>query len=151
MKNIFKNMDYVRNGGNSLREKNKIILLTHGGWGSALIKSMGLLVGKTENILDIALEPSMTLDQFITKVQTKVTEVDENTIVLTDIPGGTTSNVALRLTVQYPWTVISGVNALMLVETIMHQDEDINTEIISKILDAGRSSQKHLLVKLSEN
>lgn len=132
-----------------MREKNKIILLTHAGWGAALIKSMGLLVGRTENVFDISLEPNMTLEEFINRVKKEAGEINKNTIVLTDIPGGTTSNVALRLTNQYSWTVISGVNALMLVETIMHQNEDINAEIISKILDAGQNSQKHLKVSLS--
>ncbi len=132
-----------------MREKNKIILLTHAGWGAALIKSMGLLVGRTENVFDISLEPNLTLEEFINRVKKEAGEINKNTIVLTDIPGGTTSNVALRLTNQYSWTVISGVNALMLVETIMHQNEDINAEIISKILDAGQNSQKHLKVSLS--
>lgn len=134
-----------------MRNKNKIILLTHGGWGTSLIKSMGLLVGKTENVFDIGLEPTMTLTQYTNKVIKKAGSIDKNTIVLTDIPGGTTSNVALRLTMRYPWTVISGVNALMLVETIMHQNEDINAEIIKKILEAGQQSQKHLKIVIKKN
>lgn len=127
-----------------MREKNKIILLTHGGWGAALIKSMGLLVGKTENIMDIGLTANMTLDQYMLKIENSVMPVNKNTIVLTDIPGGTTSNEALRLTQKYPWTILSGVNALMLVETIMHQNEDITAEIVKKILEAGQQSQKNL-------
>lgn len=138
-----------KNGGIKLREKNKIILLTHDGWGKALIKSMGLLVGKTQNVLDIALNPEMTLNQYISEVQKKAEPIDRNTIVLTDIPGGTTSNVALKLTSKYPWKVFSGVNALMLVETIMHQDEDISDEIVQKILNAGKNSQKYLEVALN--
>jgi len=78
------------------------------------------------------------------KIENSVMPVNKNTIVLTDIPGGTTSNVALRLTQKYPWTILSGVNALMLVETIMHQNEDITAEIVKKILEAGQQSQKNL-------
>ncbi|WP_125589087.1 PTS sugar transporter subunit IIA [Companilactobacillus jidongensis] len=132
-----------------MREKNKIILLTHGGWGNSLISSMGMLVGKTENVFDIALEPSMTLEQYIERIQEESNPVDENTLVLTDIPGGTTSNVALRLTRKYPWKIISGVNSLMLIEAIMHQDENISDELVNKILDAGNQSQKILKIPVS--
>jgi D-glucosaminate-specific PTS system IIA component len=129
-----------------LSTKNKIILLTHGGWGAALINSMGLLVGKPENVFEVALEPSFTLEQYIEKVQGAVGEVSNNTLVLTDIPGGTTSNVALRLSRRYPWHIISGVNALMLVEAIMHQEETLSDEVLAKILEAGQQSQKELRV-----
>lgn len=132
-----------------MRPKNKVILLTHGGWGEGLIKSMGLLVGQIENVTDVALTATLTLDNYVQKIRDAVDVVDENTIVLTDIPGGTTSNVALKLTIEYPWHVISGVNALMLVETILHQDEEITSDILDKIVNAGKQSQKLLRVERS--
>lgn len=133
-----------------MREKNKIILLTHGRWGNALIKSMGMLIGKTENIFDIPLEPNFTLEQYVEMVEKKSEPVDSNTLVLTDIPGGTTSNVALKLTQKYEWRVISGVNALMLIEAIMDQNKALSDEVIRNILDAGKNSQKELKISIKK-
>ncbi|WP_340470854.1 PTS sugar transporter subunit IIA [Lacticaseibacillus paracasei] len=138
-------------GGIFLRNKNKIILLTHKGWGGGLIKSMGMLVGKTINVIDIPLMPSETLVNYISLVKESSKDVNENTLVLTDIPGGTTSNVALRLTREYPWKIISGVNALMLVEAIMHQDEDLSLNVLDKILSAGKNSQNILELQQKTN
>lgn len=131
-----------------MREKNKIILLTHGGWGESLIKSMGMLVGNVTNVIDISLEPSDTLESFINKVMDLSKKIDENTLVLTDIPGGTTSNVALKLTQKYPWKIISGVNSLMLIDAIMKQNLDLNDDILQSICNSGKDSQKILKVKL---
>lgn len=131
-----------------MREKNKIILLTHGGWGESLIKSMGMLVGNVTNVIDISLEPSDTLESFINKVMDLSKKIDENTLVLTDIPGGTTSNVALKLTQKYPWKIISGVNSLMLIDAIMKQNLDLNDDVLQSICNSGKDSQKILKVKL---
>lgn len=124
--------------------KNSIILLTHGGWGKALIKSVEMIVGKTENVYDVSLDAGLNLQTYIQKVRSSVNTITENDLVLTDIPGGTTSNVALRLSQEFPWHIISGVNALMLIESTMHQESPLTNEILNTILEAGKNSQSLL-------
>lgn len=127
-----------------LTTKCSIILLTHGGWGKALIKSVEMIVGKTEKVYDVSLDSGLSLQTYIQKVRSSVDTITENDLVLTDIPGGTTSNVALRLSQEFPWHIISGVNALMLIEATMHQEAPLTNEILNTILEAGKNSQSIL-------
>ena len=101
----------------------KILILTHGYWGKYLIESAKMIVGDTSNLESIALLPQDTLEEYENKVKKKVEENRNNVIFLTDIAGGTTTNVAIKLAYPLNLKVLSGLSAPLLFEVINANSE----------------------------
>jgi mannose/fructose-specific phosphotransferase system component IIA len=122
-------------------EKEPIIILTHGGWGEGLLKSIKMIVGEIENIHEVVLHPEDNLQEYIERVENQLKEITwtEKLLVLTDIKGGTTSNVALRLSRDYDILALSGLNSAMLLDAVMKQatpyTEQTGLEILQASLD----------------
>lgn len=94
----------------------KILLLTHGGWGKALLQGASMILGKIDGVEEVALLPEMTLPEYMEKVKNVVETMPEDSLILTDIFGGTTTNVAAKLGREYNIKVYSGLCAPMLIE-----------------------------------
>ena len=100
---------YKRNGrfcniqqkGGDMDSQIKILLLTHGGWGKALLKGASMILGKIDFVDEVALLPEMTLPEYMEKVKNVVEKMPEDSLILTDIFGGTTTNVAAKLGRDY--------------------------------------------------
>lgn len=115
---------YKRNGrfcniqqkGGDMDSQIKILLLTHGGWGKALLKGASMILGKIDFVDEVALLPEMTLPEYMEKVKNVVEKMPEDSLILTDIFGGTTTNVAAKLGRDYNIKVYSGLCAPMLIE-----------------------------------
>jgi len=124
-------------------KKKEILLLTHGGWGTKLIQSLKMIIGEIDGVYEIALNPSDTFKEFYERVKSKLEEMPEDSLVITDIFGGTTSNVAVRLSMDFKVNVVSGLNAPMLLEAITLIDND-EFDFADKLVDAGRASCKNV-------
>lgn len=59
---------------------------------------------------------------------------------MTDFIGGTTSNVAARLSADYPVAVISGLNASLLLEALDKREHGPLTACVADLVEAGRNS-----------
>ena len=126
----------------------KILILTHGYWGKYLIESANMIVGDTSNIESIPLLPQETLEEYENKIKIKMKECRNNVIFLTDIAGGTTTNVAMKLAYPLQLKVISGLSAPLLFEVINVQEELEKEEIIQEIIQEARENCKDALASL---
>lgn len=117
-----------------------ILLLTHGGWGQQLCNSLRMVTGEINGVTEIALMPVDTLGEFYQRVEGVVKTLPEGSVILTDFIGGTTSNVAARLSVDYPVAVISGLNASLLLAALDLREQGPLTARVGELVDAGRSS-----------
>lgn len=70
-----------------------IIILTHGDAGKELLKSSEMIVGKTKNTTAISLIIGMSPETLMEQTR-KILRPNIKTVILTDIYGGTPSNVA---------------------------------------------------------
>ncbi|WP_409309193.1 PTS sugar transporter subunit IIA [Pectobacterium sp. B1J-3] len=118
----------------------RILLLTHGGWGQPLCNSLRMVTGEIEGVTEIALMPVDTLGEFYQRVESVVQTMPEGSLILTDFVGGTTSNVAARLSADYPVAVVSGLNASLLLEALDRREHGRLTDCVSDLVEAGRSS-----------
>nr|WP_228937010.1 PTS sugar transporter subunit IIA [Escherichia marmotae] len=117
-----------------------IIILTHGEGGNYLLSSSEMIVGKTKNSTSLSLQPGMSPETLMLQVKA-VLRPGIDTLIFTDIYGGTPSNIALLLSKDFPIRCISGVNLAMLIEANMLQDSDeILTfeEYVQHVHDAGK-------------
>ncbi|GCF93165.1 PTS fructose transporter subunit IIA [Enterococcus florum] len=106
-------------------EKEPILILTHNGWGQELLKSVRMIVGEIDDVHEVALQAEDSLNDYMDRVKAQIEQLEwsEHLLVLTDIKGGTPSNVALRLSKDYAIIAISGLCASMLLEAVMKQSE----------------------------
>ena len=118
----------------------QILLLTHGGWGQQLCNSLRMVMGEIKGVTEIALMPVDTLGEFYQRVEAVVKAMPEASLILTDFIGGTTSNVAARLSADYPVAVISGLNASLLLEALDKREHGQLTTCVADLVEAGRSS-----------
>jgi len=118
----------------------EILLLTHGGWGSYLCASLRMVTGEILGVSEIALMPVDTFSEFYQRVEQAVSQMPAGSLILTDFIGGTTSNVAARLSVDYPIAVVCGLNASLLLQALELREEGQLTDSIEQLVEAGRES-----------
>ncbi|MBU2702734.1 D-glucosaminate-specific PTS system IIA component [Sporomusaceae bacterium BoRhaA] len=129
-------------------EKAEILLLTHGGWGEKLIESAKMILGNTERVSEIPLLAQDTLDEYRGKVRSKVAAMADHSLLITDLFGGTTSNVAAQLSQDFNIHVAAGLNAPMLIEAIMSLDKLDNPETLAEVISAGQLGCKDVIATI---
>ncbi|WP_075180382.1 PTS sugar transporter subunit IIA [Pantoea sp. 1.19] len=117
-----------------------ILLLTHGGWGQQLCNSLCMVAGEIKDVTEIALMPVDTWGEFYQRVEAVVKTLPAGSLILTDFIGGTPSNVAARLSADYPVAVISGLNASLLLEALDKREQGPLSACVTELVEAARSS-----------
>lgn len=94
-----------------------VLILTHGGMAKEILAASQMISGNLEDFEALSLEWSDGPDEANKKVVPILARLDhgDGVLVLTDIFGGTPSNVAMRLCSPGKVEVVSGVNLPMVV------------------------------------
>lgn len=92
-----------------------IIILTHGNWGEKLAKSAETIVGTLKNVYSFALLPEMSLEDYLNEIKKVLENAPDGSLILTDLLGSTTSNIAAILSKTYKISAISGLSMSMLI------------------------------------
>jgi PTS system mannose-specific IIA component len=94
-----------------------LVLVTHGRLASEFIVAMEHVVGPQERIAGICIGPDDDMDQRRKDISEAIAGVDDGggVIILTDLFGGTPSNLAISLMKSDKIEVIAGVNLPMLI------------------------------------
>lgn len=106
-----------------------IVIATHGKLSDGLKDAAEVIVGTTNNITTVNLNPGDDVQELGTTIEAAIREVDEasGVIVLTDLVSASPYNQSVLITnglepeLQATVYVIGGVNLPMLLETINHQ------------------------------
>ena len=94
-----------------------LVLVTHGGLASEFVTAMEHVVGPQERIAPICIGPDDDMEARRDDIAKAIEAVDDGSgvIVLTDLFGGTPSNLAISLMKSASIEVIAGVNLPMLI------------------------------------
>jgi len=122
----------------------KVLLLTHGGWGIALVDSLKMIMGSVDFVHEIPLTPEVTFEEYYNIVNEYVDTMPENSLILTDIFGGTTTNVAAKIGRDRGLKVISGLNAPLLTEVCSEIVFNGNYDF-DAVLTVGKTSVKDVV------
>lgn len=119
--------------------KPQILLLTHGGWGQALTESLKMIMGSVDFVYEIPLTPEQTLTEYYTLVNAYAKGMPKQSLIMTDVFGGTTTNVGAKIGKERNLKVISGLNAPLLIEacTQIKYTGDCNFDVV---LQQGQES-----------
>ena len=129
-----------------------IILASHGPLAQAALESVKLFVGDVENILALALNGDESPESFKLRLKDAIDQLDEKegVLLLTDIPGGTPSNIGLMIASDYPeLEVVSGLNMILLMEAILTREFTPSVaQWIESSVKSGQASIQDLTSKL---
>ena len=132
-----------------METKPQILLLTHGGWGSALVDGVRMILGSVDFVKEIALKPEMTLPEYMGMVTEEVKQLPEGSVIMTDVFGGTTTNVAAKLGREYQIKVFSGLNAPMLLTAC--SDIAFSGSLDNEsVLEAGQNAVKDVVEEIMQ-
>ncbi len=128
-----------------------IIVATHGNLGKALIETGTLIIGEIEKVIYVGLHQEMDPLQFKEVMDESLLKVKgEPIIILTDLKGGTPSNVS-ALYAKHPSSIIlTGVNLGMLLEAEMSRKNIPFDELADYLVQMGRESVQDIGKEIKE-
>ena len=118
-----------------------MILVTHGHLAEEFIQAMEHVVGKQEAVVTVCIGPNDDMERRRNEIRDAIAEVDsgEGAIILTDLFGGTPSNLAISLMQAGKVEVIAGINLPMLIRLAgARKTMDIKAAIVAA-REAGRN------------
>lgn len=120
-----------------------VVLATHGNLGGALIEAMEMIVGAQARVASLSLQVTDQIEGATALLQEAVAGSDEGdgVLVLTDMLGGTPSNLCLAL-IGGPRAVevVSGVSLPMLLKAVQSRRESDLRETAAQVKKVGRSA-----------
>ena len=130
-----------------------LVLVTHGGLAVELIRAMEHVVGPQENTAAVCIGPDDDMEHRRADIQKAVSSVEtgEGVIILTDMFGGTPSNLAISIMEAKSIEVIAGVNLPILVKLASIRNTSDLQSAIAKAQEAGRKYINVASQLLNEN
>ena len=116
------------------------VIVTHGHLAGELLAAAEMIVGPISHIAAVSIGWHDDVDAARDEVQRAITRVSQKSgvLLLTDMFGGTPTNIASMFLEEGAVEVITGVNLPMVIKLATATAEDPLAEIARKICDQGR-------------
>lgn len=120
---------------------NGVILTSHGNFASGLYSTVSMIAGEFENIRIVEFHEDDILEDLDQKLVEAYDSLDyENTVVLTDLAGGTPFNRSvMSLSNKEHIEFLAGANFAMVYQALSSETKNLD-EYIQEILDTSRES-----------
>lgn len=116
-----------------------LVLVTHAGLATALRASAEMIVGTIESCATVEVAADERADDIMARVVAAVEAVKSGgAIIMTDLFGGTPSNMAMSFLKEGCIEVITGVNLPMLIEFCSRRERMPVTELAEDLHRTGR-------------
>lgn len=103
----------------------EVFLISHEDVSESLLRSAELILGNQKNVYTYSLKRGEDIEIFGEKINEKIEELkNEKILILTDMFGGTPSNVIAANLKKYDFKCISGMNLPMLLDALLLRDDD---------------------------
>lgn len=128
-----------------------LVIVTHGGLATEFRHALEHVVGRQSALETIAIGPDDDTDARRRDILSAVRHVDngKGVIILTDMFGGTPSNLAISVMDEAKAEVIAGINLPILVKLASIRGEMTLAEAVNMARDAGRKYIKVASQELS--
>ena len=119
-----------------------ILIVSHGRLAEALISSVQFLVGNLQKIRGVSIWPKDKGKEVRDRIQKEIEEVDDGdgVVILTDVLGGTPTNLSLSFLKEEKVEVVTGVNMPMLLTLSSYRKGKSLREIGKLVKKSGRRS-----------
>ncbi len=117
-----------------------LLLVTHGRLAEEFIAAMEHVVGPQENVASICMFPDDDIEQSRIAIEKKIKAIDTGAgvILLTDMFGGTPSNLAISMSEDGKIEALAGINLPMLIKLSSIRANTNIKDAVVQAQDAGR-------------
>lgn len=117
-----------------------LVLVTHGGLAEEFRLALEHVVGPQEQLATISIGPDDDMEQRRQDILDQVTAVNNGTgaIILTDMFGGTPSNLSISIMEPGLIEVVAGVNLPMLIKLASARADDDMEAALEKAIDSAK-------------
>ncbi len=119
-----------------------IVIVAHGQFASELLATTEFIVGKKDYIISVMTDPKQSVEVLRESISAAIKKVDkgEGTLILTDMFGGTPSNISLSFLNQGKVEVLAGVNLPMLIKLASMDTKMPVQELANMIKEYGKKN-----------
>ena len=116
------------------------VIVTHGHLAGELLAAAEMIIGPISHITAVSIGWHDDVDAARDEVQRAITRVSQRNgvLLLTDMFGGTPTNIASMFLEEGITEVVTGVNLPMVIKLATYTGQDSLTEIAGRICDQGR-------------
>jgi PTS system mannose-specific IIA component len=119
-----------------------ILLVTHGDLATELVRAAGEIAAETEAIAAIGLDWKETGENARKRIESVIAEIDRGSgvLILTDMFGGTPSNLAFPFLKENHVEIVTGVNLPMLLRSLATRKDESLATLARSVAERGRKS-----------
>ena len=119
-----------------------LLVVSHGTLAGELVDAVRRIVSDVEALEAVSIGWDVDMDQATRRIQEAIARVERpgGVLVLTDMFGGTPSNLALSLLEPGRIEVVTGVNLPMLIKCVNLRGEAALLEVAERVAEQGRQS-----------
>mgnify|MGYP005867741075 CR=1 FL=1 len=120
-----------------------VLIVAHSDLAKELISATELIVGQTELITSVSVSPKHNVEQLRGQISQAIKKVDrgKGVLILTDMFGGTPSNISLSFLEEEKVEVVTGVNLPMMVKAATSRNNEKSLKDLARyIAGYGRES-----------
>jgi len=136
-----------------------VVIVTHSALADEFLMATQQIVGAVEGIEPISIDPSDPIEEVEARIKKGIKKVDmgKGVLILTDMFGGTPSNISLAFQQKGKVEIVTGLNLPMLIKLSTLREEKTldelasfiksygqkNIHLASEILDRNTAGEKH--------
>jgi PTS system mannose-specific IIA component len=117
-----------------------VVIVTHYGLGQEFLQALRLIIPEAPEFYAVSLDPSQSVEEMREAILTGLQAADEGegVLILTDMFGGTPSNVSLSFLDEHRVEVVTGINLPMLIKLATLREEKPLEELATFIKEYGQ-------------
>jgi PTS system mannose-specific IIA component len=117
-----------------------VVMVTHYELGQQMLQALRLIIPDAPEFLAVAVQPDQPVEEMRAAIADALRQADrgQGVLILTDMFGGTPSNISLSFLDEFHVEVVTGINLPMLIKLATLQEEKTLEDLASFIKDYGR-------------
>ncbi len=117
-----------------------IIVVAHGDYGAATLRTAELILGPIEDCASISVDVAQDVSETVQRLEDAAFRLDKGAgvIILTDMFGGTPTNLSLALLAKHKIEVVTGLNLPMVLKVFSARSQTLE-ELAILAGEAGKS------------
>lgn len=117
-----------------------VVIVTHYQLGEQMLQALRSILPNAPEFYAVSISPSQTVDEMRKSISEKLVKAENGhgVLILTDMFGGTPSNIALSFLSELKVEVVTGINLPMLIKLATLRSEKSLEDLASFIKDYGR-------------
>ncbi len=119
-----------------------VLIVTHGKLGDELIKAAESIRGELTGVISISVDATKGVEDLKNEITEAIKKADsgKGVLILTDLFGGTPSNISLSFLKKGEVEVVTGVNLPMLLKIAEIREEKTLADFAESIKDYGKKN-----------